>query len=149
MVIYLILKMITNDCIFQNKLIVIDQKHNKKFLFDYVNHKLHIDKINFIEEKEVGSSNYSYDIIVTIELILSILNNYNDKVEDLSANVFIDFGIWFSPTSLVIQQIENDLKSINILDKIVNIDGKDYLLKIIFEKGSLFLNFENFEGHII
>ena len=30
-------------------------------------------------------------------------------------------------------------------NKIVNIDGKDYLLKIIFEKGSLFLNFENFD----
>ena len=30
-------------------------------------------------------------------------------------------------------------------NKKVNIGGKDYLLKIIFEKGSLFLNFENFD----
>jgi len=122
MVIYLILKMILNDCIFQNKLIITDQKHNKKFLFDYVNNKLHIDKINFIDKREVGSSNYSYDIIVTIELILSILDNHNDKVKDLSVNIIINFGIWYSPTSSIIEHIENDLKSINILDKIVNID---------------------------
>lgn len=101
--------------------------------FDYTGRQLWLYKIQCIDYKEVGSSNYSYDQIGKYNLIFYINSGDNARSYKMSEEYYyilqLEIGEWYRPESLLRQEIIEILSSypiLNIIDVVDAFKQRDY-----------------------